>query len=259
MKSLSLLIPVLLVALTSLCAAKPLPDSPDKVSKEYSHLIKGKWIHETKPMTENALPFWFYADKKRIKSNKKYPLLIALHGRRNGAKPGQQFKVQTLASVFTRDDNYRRNPCFVVQPYYPPKGGWEKVTQELDDTITNLVENLPIDLDRIYLVGFSNGAQGTFRSLARQPDWFAGAVTISGPVSPKEVAGKFKVPVWCWVGENDTPLNKNKRLPILAKALIKHDDRVKLTIVPKGKHTYLPLPLGSKEVHSWLFKQTLSK
>ena len=121
----------------------------------------------------------------------------------------------------------------------------------------NLAENFPIDLNRIYLVGFSNGGQGTFRSLARQPEWFAGAVTIAGPVSPKEVAGKFKVPVWCWVGENDTSLNKNKRLPILANALIAHDDRVKLTIVPKGKHTYLPLPLGSKEVHTWLFEQKL--
>lgn len=259
MKPLNLLIPLLLIILTSICRAESLPESPDETSKEYSHLIKGKWVHQEKPTTSNSLPFWLYADKKRIKSNKKYPLLIALHGRRNGASPGQKFKVQTLASIWTKDDTYRKNPCFVVQPYYPPKGGWEKVTEELDETIKNLVENFPIDLDRIYLVGFSNGAQGSFRSLARQPDWFAGAVTISGPVSPKEVAGKFKVPVWCWVGADDTPLNKNTRLPILAKALIKHDDRVKLTIVPKGKHTYMPLPLGDKKVHAWLFDQNRSK
>lgn len=248
-----------LTALTLLCGAKPLPKSPDEITKEYRHLIKGEWIHQTKPMADNTLPFWFYADKKRIKSNKKYPLLIALHGRRNNVPKGQKFNVQNLAKVFTKDDAYRKNPCFVVQPYYPPKGGWEKVTKELDETIKNLAENFPIDLDRIYLVGFSNGAQGTFRSLARQPDWFAGAITISGPVSPKEVAGKFKVPVWCWVGEDDTPLDKNERLPILAKALIKHDDRVKLTIVPNGKHTYMPLPLGDKKVHTWLFEQKLSK
>ncbi|MGJ8656260.1 MAG: dienelactone hydrolase family protein [Akkermansiaceae bacterium] len=254
-----LLCSLFIITLSLFCTAKPLPESPDETTKEYTHLIKGKWVHQEKATTENSLPFWFYADKKRIKSNKKYPLLIALHGRRNNAPAGQKFKVQTLATVFTKDDAYRRNPCFVVQPYYPPKGGWEKVTEELDETIKDLAKNFPIDTNRIYLVGFSNGAQGTFRSLARQPDWFAGGVTISGPVSPKEVAGKFKVPVWCWVGENDTPLNKNKRLPILAKELIKHDDRVKLTIVPKGKHTYMPLPLGDKKVHEWLFDQKLSK
>lgn len=256
MKPLQLLF---LITFTSICgvSAEPLPPSPSKTTKEYSHLIKGKWVHHDKPTTKDSLPFWFYADKKRIKSNKKYPLLIALHGRRNKASPKDIFKVQTLATIWTKEDNYKKNPCFVVQPYYPPKGGWEKVTKELDETIKELAQNFPIDLERVYLVGFSNGAQGTFRSLARQPDWFAGAVTISGPVSPKEVAGKIKAPIWCWVGENDTPLNKNKRLPVLAKALQEIDERVKLTIVPKGKHTYMPLPLGSKEVHTWLFDQKL--
>lgn len=246
-----------LITLSSVCGAKPLPESADEASKEYSHLIKGKWVHQEKPISVNSLPFWFYADKKLNKANKKYPLVIALHGRRNKAAPEDKFKVQTLATIWTKEDNYKENPCFVIQPYYPPKGGWEDVTKELDKTIEELAKNLPIDMDRIYLVGFSNGAQGTFRSLARQPEWFAGAVTIAGPISHKGVVGRIKVPVWCWVGENDTSLNKNTRLPLLAKALQKVDERVKLTIVPKGKHTYMPLPLGSKEVHTWLFKQKL--
>ena len=120
-----------------------------------------------------------------------------------------------------------------------------------------LANNLPIDLKRIYLVGFSNGGQGTFQALARQPEWYAGAVTIAGPVSPKSVVGKIKAPIWCWVGENDTSLNKNVRLPALARKLQEVDDRVKLNIVPNGGHSCFPQSLGTEKVRKWLFEQRL--
>ena len=257
MKSLSSLL--LFLCLAALVGAEPLPESPEKATDPYKDLIKGKWIHQEEPVTEGGLPFWFYADRKlsRAKSGKKYPLVIALHGRRNNAKEGEVFKVQNIATVWTKKDVYKKNPCFVVQPYYPPKGGWEKIPEQIDEFISNLAAHLPIDLKRIYLVGFSNGAQGTFETLARQPDWFAGAVTIAGPVSPKKVVGKIKAPVWCWVGENDTDLNKNIRLPALAKQLQEVDDRVKLNIVPNAGHGCFPQSLGTEEVRNWLFEQTL--
>ena len=251
---LSLLLVLPLVGITT---AAPLPETPDKAEKPYATLIKGKWIHQEKPLAENGLPFWFYADRK-VKRGKKYPLVIALHGRRNKAKPNEGFKVQNIATIWTKEKIYKNNPCFVVQPYYPPKGGWEKIPEQVDATIKHLASHLPIDLNRIYLVGFSNGGQGTFQALARQPDWYAGAVTIAGPVSPKSVVGKIKAPIWCWVGANDTDLNKNTRLPALAKKLQEVDDRVKLNVVPNTGHYCFPQTLGTEKVRQWLFEQKLN-
>ena len=205
------------------------------------------------------MPFWFYADRKlsRAKSGKKYPLIIVLHGRRDKAKEGEVFRTQNIATVWTKEDVYKKNPSFVVQPYYPPKGGWEKIPEQIDAFISDVAKHLPVDLKRIYLVGFSNGGQGTFQTLARQPDWFAGAITMAGPVSPKSVVGKIKAPIWCFVGENDTSLKKNVRLPALAKELQKVDDRVKLNVVPNAGHSVFPQSLGKEEVRDWLFEQTL--
>ena len=250
------LILLTLLPLASLHAAKPLPETPDKVGEPYSKLIKGEWVHQKEPLAKGGLPFWFYADRK-VKRGEKYPLVIALHGRRNKVKPGQTFKVQNIATVWAKDEVYKKNPCFVVQPYYPPKGGWEKIPKQLDQTIEHLAQHLPIDLTRVYMVGFSNGGQGTFQALARQPKWYAGAVTIAGPVSPKSVVGKIKAPIWCWVGGNDTALNKNVRLPALARALQEEDDRVKLNIVPNGGHSCYPQSLGKEKVRKWLFQQVL--
>ena len=120
-----------------------------------------------------------------------------------------------------------------------------------------LVGHLPIDLKRVYLVGFSNGGQGTFQAMARQPAWYAGAVTIAGPVSPESVVGKIKAPIWCWVGANDTDLKKNVRLPRLAKQLQEVDERVKLTVVPNAGHNIVPQSIGTEKVRQWLFEQEL--
>ena len=166
--------------------------------------------------------------------------------------------MQNIATIWTKEKTYKNNPCFVVQPYYPPKGGWEKIPEQVDATIKHLASHLPIDPNRIYLVGFSNGGQGTFQALARQPDWYAGAVTIAGPVSPKSVVGKIKAPIWCWVGANDTDLNKNTRLPALAKKLQEVDDRVKLNVVPNTGHYCFPQSLGTEKVRQWLFEQKLN-
>lgn len=248
---------LILLAFAGLSSAKPLPESHyDKIEKPYSDLVKGKWVHQKEPLTEGGLPFWFYADKKLAKGDK-HPLIIVLHGRRNNVKEGQEFKVQGIATAWTQEKVYKENPCFVVQPYYPPKGGWEKIPKQIDELIEEMASHLPIDTKRVYLVGFSNGAQGTFLTLARQPDWFAGAVTIAGPVSPKSVVGKIKAPVWAWVGENDTSLNKNVRLPALVKQLQKVDDRVKLNIVPNAGHSCIKQSIGNPKVQKWLFEQHL--
>lgn len=256
--SLRLLLVLPLISLINMAKAKPLEESPDKAAKPYVNLIKGKWMHQKEPLSENGLPFWFYADRKlKIGKSKKYPLVIALHGRRNNAKPKDVFRAQNIATVWTNEKTYKKNPCFVVQPYYPPKGGWEKIPEKVDEIVQHLAKHLPIDLKRIYLVGFSNGGQGTFEALARQPDWYAGAVTMAGPVSPKSVVGKIKAPIWCWVGGNDTDLKKNIRLPALARLLQAEDDRVKLNIVPNGGHSCYPQSIGTEKVREWLFEQRL--
>ena len=251
------------LACIGLSSAAKLPDSPEKATEPYEDLIKGKWVHQQEPLAVGSLPFWSYADKKLNKKGK-HPLVIVLHGRRNKVqkdKNGKEkpFKVQGIATTWTKEGCYKKNPAFVVQPYYPPKGGWEKIPDQLDDFIEDLVGNLPVDQERIYLVGFSNGGQGTFQTLAREPKWFAGAVTLAGPVSPKSVVGKIKAPVWAWVGENDTSLNKNVRLPALVRQLQKVDKRVKLNIVPKGGHACIKESIANPEVQKWLFEQRLPK
>ena len=222
----------------------------------YNELIQGVFAHAEKPMVENGLPLWIYGDYRMAEGRDLFPLVIVLHGRRNNAKPEDKFTPQAIATPWAKEVAQIRNPGFVVQPYYPPKGGWEKIPEQLDATVEHLMEHLPIDPDRVYLMGFSNGAQGTFQALARSPDRYAGAITVAGPVGIKSVVGKIKTPIRAWVGENDHELNKAKRSIALAKALKESGVDIEIVVVEGAGHACHRVPLTDPLVHDWLYSQT---
>lgn len=235
---------------------RPVAALPDASEGPYREFITGEFAHAQQALAENGLPLWLFGTKQMISGDQAYPLVIVLHGRRNNAKPEDEFKPQSIATPFAKDGNQKQNPCFVVQPYYPPKGGWEKIPEKLDATVAHLMAHLPIDSKRVYLMGFSNGAQGTFQTLARDPERYAAALTVSGPVSPKSVVGKIKAPIRAWVGENDHDLNKNKRCIELAGALKASGLDIELVVVKGAGHSCHHVPLRDVEVHAWLFSQT---
>ena len=157
----------LFVALAALPALAE--DTPDVRKGPYKDLIKGEFVHQESSLAEEGLPFWLFGDRKLTTRGKTYPLIVVLHGRRNNVKADAKFTPQAIATPWAYEDAQRRNPCFVVQSYYPPQGGWEKIEENLDATLEHLFANLPIDRERVYLFGFSNGGQGTFQALARKP------------------------------------------------------------------------------------------
>jgi len=226
-------------------------------SELYTDYIKGEFTHSVDPVASGGLPFWLFGEKKMMDSEEPLPLVIVLHGRRNNAEPDEEFHVQSIATPFAKEANQKENPCFVVQPYYPPGSGWEKVPEKLDATIEHLMESLPVDAKRIYLMGFSNGGQGSLRVMALHPDRFAGAITVAGPVGKKEVVGKIKTPIRSWVGENDLTDNKRDRSVALAEALKEDGVDIECVVVKGAGHSCHNVPLKDPKVHEWLFSQSL--
>lgn len=222
----------------------------------YFKMINGDFTHVEEPLAEDGLPLWIYGDARMMKGRKEFPLIVVLHGRRNNAKPEDVFKPQSIAIPWAKSFKQETDPCFVVQPYYPPQGGWEKIPEQLDATVAHLMEHLPVDSNRVYLMGFSNGAQGTYQALARNPDQYAAAITVAGPVGIKSVVGKIKTPIRAWVGENDNSLNKNTRSVALAKALKESGVDIELVVVENAGHACHGVALKDPEVHNWLFSQT---
>lgn len=154
-----------------------------------------------------------WATPEKIEKNKKYPLVIVLHGLgEKGNDNTKQLKLgEPLAATYVR----KNFPCFVILPQiekedFPSFGIWgnpankklapqpttpTKLTLTLIDKI--LAGNDAIDKSRVYIVGQSMGGSGVFEFIGRRPDIFAAGVPVYLGGSPDtcEVIAKNKIPI----------------------------------------------------------------
>ena len=110
------------------------------------------------------------------------PLVIALHGFGESA---QDFALGTGLAETAEERGF-----VVAFPngYLLQWNDGSRGDHEEDDTaillelIEVIAEKVSIDRERIYLVGFSNGASMTFRAFCEAPDVFAAIAAIGGPM-----------------------------------------------------------------------------
>ena len=171
-----------------------------------------------------SLPYRLFSPAQKGE-NGKWPLVLVLHG---GTPRGNDNLAHITgnnpavgAGWWTRPEVQKEHPCFVLAPQCP--GGSEAWTPELPMTggewrhslkpapamtlvmnlLDHLVSTLPVDPDRLYVVGASMGGYGTWDLLVRRPDMFAAAVPVCGGLAKDSAAKICRVPVWIFHGGAD--------------------------------------------------------
>jgi polyhydroxybutyrate depolymerase len=148
----------------------------------------------------------------RVPAETPVPLLIVLHGLY--LDPATAEASSGLDQVADTED---------VALAYPSgyEGGWnagnccgDAHAARIDDVgflvhIIHLVQQLrPIDLDRVYLAGFSNGGMMALKALCDRPDIFAGAVSVAGSLQTS-CAGRRPLNAMIIHGQRDTTVPYN--------------------------------------------------
>ena len=164
----------------------------------------------------------------RPSDSKTHPLLVYLHGAGGG------WNRSLMKPAFQK-----AHPCFVLVP--KTKGFWispaskspdwseekmrsysrslqklirkamarnesekPKVLLALIGLIESLVQQYPIDRNRIYVLGHSMGGMGSWEAIWERPDLFAAAVPSSGVISLwKDLERVKSVPIWAFHGSKD--------------------------------------------------------
>jgi predicted peptidase len=224
-----------------------------EASEEFGKLLTGDWERKE----GHGLRYRIFGERKMKRSKDVgYPLVVWLHGRGGDVmtpeQPGQ-------ARVFTGDENFRKRPCFVIAPQNPDQLGWNGAKADgVVEIVEELLKNLPIDPDRVYLAGYSMGGYGTFHILAQEPKLFAAGVPIAGGGNPGSASNFKKVPVWVFHGAKDptVPVSQSQAM---VEALKKERAEVKYTEYPEGDHGVVGEVLETKELHEWLFEQSRGK
>jgi len=217
-------------------------------------------------------------DPKDIEANKKYPLVLFLHGA--GERGNDNNKQLTHgAQLFLKANNRENHAAWVVFPQCPKDDYWSNVAITKDKSgvrnfnfspegeptqsmllVLGLMDSLvslpTIDQSKIYVGGLSMGGMGTFEIVKRRPDLFAAATPICGGGNPDDVSVYANnVAFWIFHGAKDNIVN-----PLHSKqmyqALIAEGADVKFTLYPEANHNSWDPAFAEPAFMSWLFSKS---
>ncbi|MFN7252964.1 MAG: prolyl oligopeptidase family serine peptidase [Anaerobacillus sp.] len=216
-----------------------------------------------------------------VKSDETYPLILFLHGSgERGSDNALQLLGNESALVWARPEQQAKHPAYVLAPQAPPTEVltfyWteEPNYSLVIELLAKTIENYPIDTDRIYVTGISNGGVGTWHFIINNPDLFAAAVpicgipivtkyTISESYTPLEEASFFEgikdMPIWVFHAADDYLVDVNYSRDAVAtiKSLggksINYTEYREGEVKPVGHFAWIPA-YQNQEMIDWLFQ-----
>ena len=216
-----------------------------------------------------TLPYRFYQPPIGV-TDKKYPLILFLHGAGDwGTNNSSQ--LANFPYHFLDSTNISTYPCYVLAPQCTEASPWSwfpdypevntlptatKSTGQVLALIDTLLESdtLVIDRNRLYVVGFSLGGEGTFDIITRAPDLFAAAVPICGIADTSKAALMGNTPLWIFHGDNDN-INSVTYSRIIVDALTKIGKPPKYTEYVGMDHYVWQKAFNEPDLLPWIFSQ----
>lgn len=174
------------------------------------------------------------------------PLIVFLHGAgERGNDPGMLRECGPLPLDL---------PAIVAAPQCLPSLNWEA------DAVARFARHVTsayhVDQSRVYIVGYSMGAVGTWRTAAAHPDAFAAIVPIAGGGETKEAASLVRVPIWAFHGADDNvvPVSSSKQT---IEAVRIAGGKPKFTVIPNAGHGICSEVCTRSDLWQWLLRQRL--
>ena len=238
-------------------------------------LFQKKWFVQG----SDSLPYRILYPK-HFDSEKKYPLVLFLHGSGSRGKDNEK-QLFWGADLFLDSSNREKYPAIVVFPQCPNTSFWNAVMfTKLDDSLRfsfpanktpikpmqllmalsdELYANKNIDTNRIYVGGMSMGGFATYDILWRKPHFFAAAFPICGGGNPNQVslyADRF--PIWIFHGTID-PIVPVANSRLMYRTLKTAGANTKYTEYPGVYHDSWKKAFAEPDLLPWLFSQNKSQ
>ncbi len=221
----------------------------------------------------HVLPYRLLSPDK-LSPNNKLPLVIFLHG---AGERGNDNKKQLLHGGELFMNNLDQYPAIVVFPQCGENSYWSRASvdrkktplqfdfnyaadmtpdlEAVNQLITRLIKEYPIDKKRIYIAGLSMGGMGTFEIVHRFPKQFAAAMPICGAGSSASYTKKAKkVPFWIFHGADDVVVSVEESRKMV-NALQNLQYKVKYTEYPGVNHDSWTDAFAEKNFLKWMFER----
>lgn len=188
-----------------------------------------------------------------------WPCIVFLHGvGENGTDGEKHMKVGLPNHVRAHADTF---PAVLVCPQNP--GPW-KFRDEREklvlDALARTREELPVDPDRVYLTGMSQGGCSTFDLGASHPETWAALVVVCGAGRPEDASKLEGIPLWIFHGRRDPlirPSGKHKfdKESVGGRDMHERIEGSRYTEYPRAGHAIWDRVYGDAKLWAWLFAQ----
>jgi predicted peptidase len=221
-------------------------------SKQSPLNVETSRTKQTAQQFENT-DYLLYLPEGYSKDEKRWPLILYLHGKSLRGNDLEMLKSYGLAASLEKD---LAIPFVVVSPQCPDDRYWMTEDERLSQLVDHAVSTYSIDPERIYVTGHSMGGRGTWLLAFKHPEKFAAIVPMSDAppdnVWARQVA---KVPAWVFHGTKDDfePFERTREF---VEALKKLGAEVKFTALPERDHFILDT-YENREIYDWLLQHKL--
>lgn len=185
-------------------------------------------------------------------AGKKWPLIVFLHGSGERGDDINQVKKHGPPKMLDEQPDF---PFIVASPQAAANTDWSSAS--VNALVDELVRQLAVDVNRIYLTGLSRGGHGTWAIAADRPERFAAIAPVCGVSDPAKACALKGVPVWAFHGEDDevVSLASDARMVDAVRAC---GGAVKFTVYPGVGHDAWSPTYANPALFEWFLQHSLS-
>ncbi len=210
----------------------------------------------------NDLPYRLHVPDQ-YDGQEAYPLILFLHGAgERGTDNFQQVFVGVNLILATMLDQPAYD-AFLLVPQCPSDKGWASYSETPTvpmrltmEVIDQLDEEFKIDVNRLYITGFSLGAYGTWDAASRYPGKFAAAVPLAGGGDPSKASALVGTPIWAFHCEGDSIVPVEETRSMIDAIRAAGGDPL-YTEYPDGGHQVWGRAYNESQLYTWMFSQVV--
>lgn len=210
-----------------------------------------KSLH-SQPLSKNEAKYNYLVYLPKDHQEKKYPVIIYLHGSSHSGNDLNKLKQYGLPHAI---DKGREFDFIVISPQCPDGKLWSSENW-FGPLYAELISKYQIDTNRIYLTGVSMGGGGVFDVAKDYPDIFAALVPLCAWASGTDrICNISHIPIWTFHGTEDNvvPISQTERKVETLQAC---EGNIQFTRLESEGHRiqWLYESQESYDIYEWMLK-----
>jgi predicted peptidase len=221
-------------------------------------------------LSGNASMPYRFLKPEQIEDSLTYPLILFLHSEKQAGDDNEK-QLNHFIMEFAKNKKRSHYPAFIIAPQLPMGKSWTTAvsgTQQKNfapipnkelrssmDLIRSIAEKYPVDTNRIYIIGISEGGMATWELAMHYGSQISAIVSICATCNSQQIKTlEFSTPVWAFIGANDQRFSASEATALFSDLQAKNLP-VKLSVLENQNLNCWNETLNL-DLFNWLFAQS---